>query len=116
MIQHTPENVRYELDEYYFMPEPHQLIFTHFPDDSRWQLLEKPIKLNEFETLVSVKSAFFKYGLQVVDHREAVIQVQEEVTVRIACPAVKVSVLYLQCSAVNVYCGPNWSVEKGYLH
>jgi transglutaminase/protease-like cytokinesis protein 3 len=74
------------------MPDPHQLIFTHFPNDKNWQLLERPITLAEFETLVSVKSAFFKYGLQVVDHREVVIVVRDEVTVRIRCPAVKVRI------------------------
>ena len=75
----TPENVRYELDEYYFMPDPHQLIFTHFPDDSSWQLLERPITLTDFENLVPVKSAFFKYGLQILSHREAVIHTNREV-------------------------------------
>jgi transglutaminase/protease-like cytokinesis protein 3 len=86
----TPENVRYELDEYYFMPDPHQLIFTHFPDEVGWQLLERPISLTDFENLVPVKSAFFKYGLQILGHREAVISTQQEVTVRIGCPPFKV--------------------------
>lgn len=85
----TPENVRYELDEYYFMPDPHQLIFTHFPDDLSWQLLERSISLGDFENLVPVKSAFFKYGLQILSHRSAVIQTKREVTIRIGCPPVK---------------------------
>ena len=89
----TPENVRYELDEYYFMPDPHQLIFTHFPDEVGWQLLERSISLTDFENLVPVKSAFFKYGLQIIGHREAVIRTQQEVTVRIGCPPFKVCVL-----------------------
>ncbi len=75
----TAENVRYELDEYYFMPDPHQLIFTHFPDDTSWQLLERTISLADFENLVPVKSAFFKYGLQILSHREAVIRTNREV-------------------------------------
>lgn len=72
------ENIRYELDEYYFMPDPHQLIFTHFPDDPNWQLLEKSISLHDFENLVPVKSAFFKYGLQILSHKEAVIKSMRE--------------------------------------
>lgn len=83
----APENVRYELDEYYFMPDPHQLIFTHYPDDANWQLLERVISLADFEHLVPVKSAFFKYGLQILSHREAVIRTNREVTVRIGCPS-----------------------------
>ena len=85
--------MRYELDEYYFMPDPHQLIFTHFPDDSSWQLLERPISLGDFENLVPVKSAFFKYGLQILSHREAVIRTNREVTIRIGCPPFKASTL-----------------------
>ena len=83
----TPENVRYELDEYYFMPDPRQLIFTHFPDDPNWQLLDKSIALADFENLVPVKSAFFKYGLQIMSHREAVIRSSREVTIRVGCPS-----------------------------
>ncbi len=85
----TSENVRYELDEYYFMPDPHQLIFTHFPDDQSWQLLERSISLADFENLVPVKSAFFKYGLQILSHKEAVIVTNREVTIRIGCPPFK---------------------------
>jgi hypothetical protein len=85
----TAENVRYELDEYYFMPDPHQLIFTHFPDSNSWQLLERTISLADFENLVPVKSAFFKYGLQILSHREAVIRTRREITVRIGCPPMK---------------------------
>ena len=79
VLQVTADNVRYELDEYYFMPDPHQLIFTHMPQDSNWQLMERPISLADFENLVPVKSAFFKYGLQILSHREAVIETNREV-------------------------------------
>lgn len=87
--QVTVENIRYELDEYYFMPDPHQLIFTHYPDDGSWQLLERSIALTDFENLVPVKSAFFKYGLQILGHREAVIHTKQEITIRIGCPQFK---------------------------
>ena len=75
------------------MPDPHQLIFTHFPDTLDWQLLEKNISLSDFENLVPVKSAFFKYGLQILSHREAVINSSREVTVRIGCPPFKAKTL-----------------------
>lgn len=82
----TAENVRYELDEYYFMPDPEQLIFTHYPDDKNWQLLASPVTIDEFENMVPVKSAFFKFGLQILSHRNAVIRTQNEITLRISCP------------------------------
>jgi transglutaminase/protease-like cytokinesis protein 3 len=85
--------VRYELDEYYFMPDPRQLIFTHFPLEARWQLLESPISLEEFEDLVPVKSTFFKHNLELVSHRNAVIGFDEEQTIIIGCPPAEVNKL-----------------------
>ena len=90
-LQVSPEDVYYELDDYYFMPDPCQLIFSHFPDSDDFQLLPQPISLTAFEDLVPVKSSFFKYGLQVLDHRHAVIHATtDELTVRIGFPSDKV--------------------------
>lgn len=108
--QVAPENVRYELDEYYFMPDPHQLIFTHFPDELGWQLLERAISLTDFENLVPVKSAFFKYGLQILGHREAVIRTHQEVTIRIGCPPFKVCVLNVSVLYINGNKIPSWKI------
>ena len=86
----SADNVRYELDEYYFMPDPRQLIFTHYPLDQRWQLLRQPISTEEFEELVPVKSTFFKQQLQLLSHRNAVIEVSKEQTIVIGCPPAEV--------------------------
>lgn len=40
------ENVRYILDTFYFLTNPSQLIYTHFPHDKDWQLLHHPITLD----------------------------------------------------------------------
>lgn len=41
--QSTTEEYHYQLDEYFFLIDPQQHIFTHFPDDPKWQLLERPV-------------------------------------------------------------------------
>lgn len=86
----TSDNVRYELDEYYFMPAPTQLIYSHFPENATWQLLEKPLTLAEFEELVPVKPTFFKYGLELLSHTNAIIHCNNDVSIRIDCPPEKV--------------------------
>jgi len=101
--QSSSENVRYELDEYYFMPAPSQLVFTHFPDDPDWQLLERPIDLEEFESLVPLKPMFFKYGLHLLSHTNAVIvcPAEQDVSIRIQCPQKKVSAYHQLLSSIT---------------
>uniref|UniRef100_A0A0K0EKG5 LIM zinc-binding domain-containing protein n=1 Tax=Strongyloides stercoralis TaxID=6248 RepID=A0A0K0EKG5_STRER len=59
--------LRYEYDDHYFMTDPEEFIYEFFPLDEEWQLLRKPITLQQFENLPFVRSLFFKYGLKFVD-------------------------------------------------
>lgn len=52
-----------EFDEYYFLPAHEELLFTHFPDDARWQLRPKPISLKEFKSHPHVRSELFRLGI-----------------------------------------------------
>jgi len=96
--------VRYELDEYYFMPDPTQFIMTHFPHDSRYQLLEKAISLEEFEQFVPVKSTFFKYGLELLSHTTAIVSVDQQETVVIKCPPLEVQLCVMKMAAFTQSC------------
>ncbi|KAL4660990.1 kyphoscoliosis peptidase-like [Arapaima gigas] len=51
-------------DDFYFLTDPEDFIDSHYPDDPRWQLLEGPITLEEFETRAFKTSDFFHLGLQ----------------------------------------------------
>lgn len=51
-------------DEFYFLTDPEDYIYQHYPDDSSWQLLEIPLPFSEFLNLPVVKSPFFNYGLR----------------------------------------------------
>ena len=74
----NPENLRYELDEYYFMPDPDQMIYSHFPDDPSLSLRDEPMKLTDFENLVFLKSSFFKHGLKLKSTEDAVIKINDQ--------------------------------------
>ena len=39
----------YKYEEHYFLTDPDQLINTHFPDETEWQLLATPWTLTNFE-------------------------------------------------------------------
>lgn len=50
--------------EHYFLTPPEQLIFTHFPDATRWQLLGRPRTLAEFQAFPVVSSGYFQYAIR----------------------------------------------------
>lgn len=61
--QNIPENLVYEYDDFYFVAEPEQLSYTHYPEDSAWLLLETPLTKEKFEQYPLVKSYFFTTGM-----------------------------------------------------
>lgn len=77
------ENLIYELDMFYFLPKPNQLIQTHFPDKREWQMLEHPLSLADFETIAFLNSYFFTLNLELRSHKECIINCGKELEVRI---------------------------------
>lgn len=68
-----------EVDEQYFLTDPRQLIWTHLPDDSKWQLMKTPMSEKDWgeqlyvrershEMEISIKRNL--YGKQVVQAKE----------------------------------------------
>ncbi|KAK7088433.1 hypothetical protein V1264_022356 [Littorina saxatilis] len=54
----------YKYDEFYFLTDPDDYVYQHYPDDPAWQLLDIPLPFSEFLNLPVVKSPFFNYGLR----------------------------------------------------
>ena len=48
-------------EDYYFCPVPEDFIFTHFPFESKWQLLQDGDSLSKrnFEKLAVIRDEFF---------------------------------------------------------
>jgi hypothetical protein len=70
---HHEDNIKYQYDEHYFLPDPEQFIYDFLPHDAEWQLLERPVSLEDFESMPFVRSMFFRYGLQFENQRQAVV-------------------------------------------
>ena len=64
----------YELDEFFFLTDPEEHIYMHYPDEEEWQLMEKPVTQEEFIGLPILKSQFFLYGLQLPANCQAVVE------------------------------------------
>lgn len=73
-------------ENYWFLTPPDQFIYTHFPEDPKWQLLQSPISKSEFENLPYLRAAFFKYGLELKDILENVIRVDSDLSLSINSP------------------------------
>uniref|UniRef100_A0A158QIP8 TGc domain-containing protein n=1 Tax=Rodentolepis nana TaxID=102285 RepID=A0A158QIP8_RODNA len=69
------DNVVYEYDDFYFLMEPQQAVYSHFPEDCRWQLLTKQLTLAQFESLPLTKSQFFKCAMDFRGEHHGVVQV-----------------------------------------
>ncbi|VDK80358.1 unnamed protein product [Dibothriocephalus latus] len=87
----------YGLETYYFLTHPGQLIYSHFPHDTEWQLLHHPITLKEFESFTYVRPAFFKYNLTMPSQRNAVIKSKDsEVRIALEFPSDSVNCLFFE--------------------
>ena len=75
-----------EFDEHYFMTAPSEFIYDHFPENSRWQLLNNPLSKAEFEQLVHVKSEFFRYNLIIGSHLEGNVKIDKEMNISVFAP------------------------------
>ena len=86
-----PENFCYALDEFYFLTDPDDMLYMHFPDEPDWQLLDRPRTQEEFINLPVVKSHFFAYGLKFPSKMDAIIETDSgtvEITLKTTNPTV----------------------------
>ena len=62
-----------KLDTYYFLTRPEQLVYTHFPSDSKWQLLPRnqQISSRQFANQPKVWSTFFSAELEIIEPKSS---------------------------------------------
>ncbi|XP_053398594.1 uncharacterized protein LOC123558094 isoform X2 [Mercenaria mercenaria] len=62
--QQSEGTLQHRINEFYFFPDPDKFVFTHYPDEIHWQLLESPITLKEFEEHVYIKERFYELDMK----------------------------------------------------
>jgi len=50
----------------YLFPQPRQFVYTHFPSEPKWQLLDPPLAAEQFVRLPYLRGTFFEHGLQLL--------------------------------------------------
>jgi hypothetical protein len=66
---------RHNSEYNFFLTNPSHFIYTHLPENSRWQLLESPWSSDEFYTAVGATDKAFRMGLKVDQHAASTIRV-----------------------------------------
>ncbi|KAM4625252.1 kyphoscoliosis peptidase [Polymixia lowei] len=76
-----------KFDDFYFLTDPEDFIDSHFPDEEKWQLLDNPVPLEEFERRVFKTSAFYTMGLRLIQPQHFYIVTDDgEASVSIGFP------------------------------
>jgi len=52
--------------DFYFGTNPEFFIYSHFPEDTKWQLLSNKITYSQFSSMASLIDSFFKYGFKAI--------------------------------------------------
>lgn len=82
------ENDRFvrRFQEHYFLTPPESFLLDHLPEESRWQLVDRPISIQEFEDYLYLKPAFFGYGLSVKSHYQNTLEIYDETKIEFYIP------------------------------
>ena len=71
---------------HYFFTTPSEFIYDHLPEDPRWQLLEKPITRDEFQSLVYLRPKYFEIGMHDISEPAGTIRSNGETIINLQAP------------------------------
>ncbi|MDR9402392.1 MAG: transglutaminase domain-containing protein [Halothece sp. Uz-M2-17] len=77
---------RQQFNPYYFATPPEQLIFSHFPANVNWQLLEQPYTMEDFQEFPTVSPDFFKKQINFMSHETKVIMMETPTKILLSVP------------------------------
>lgn len=86
------------VNEFFFLTPPDQFVYTHFPDDPKWQLKKDPISLEEFERYAYVRERYWQMNLCAEPNiKQAVITAQGgEAELKVHIPKQTAENIYFQ--------------------
>lgn len=59
----TRHRFQFRLDDHYFCSSPERFILDHYPADPKWQLLSRPVKLQQYQNGPCIHSGYFRLGV-----------------------------------------------------
>lgn len=77
-IKGMPTNSRQTLYDYYFFTDPKELILTHFPSNSKWQLLKTKVSKKDFFKTPLLYTNYFKTEIKLTDIQKGAIEIHKK--------------------------------------
>lgn len=85
-----------EFNPYYFATKPQEFIYSHFPENPQWQLLNTPVSRSQFDTFADVSSTLFEYDIKLISHKNLQIDTDNHLNITLQAPKNVVAIAQLK--------------------
>ncbi|MBN9418588.1 MAG: hypothetical protein J0I12_24265 [Candidatus Eremiobacteraeota bacterium] len=85
-------------DDFWYLTPPEKFVFTHFPKDSKWQMLADPWDRRRFESTPQYTGEFFSLGLKPPEALRVPVAVRPDTVLRFRAPEDVVGIAELRDS------------------
>jgi transglutaminase/protease-like cytokinesis protein 3 len=72
---------------FYFATPPQEFIYSHFPENPHWQLLDVAYSRSQFDNLPEVSADLFKHEIKLISNRSKQIYVDHRLAVTLQAPS-----------------------------
>ena len=90
-----------EFNPHYFATHPQEFIYSHFPKNPQWQLVNFPYARNQFDSLAHVSDNLFKHDIELVSHQNYSIYTDGRVNITLKVPQNVVAIAKLESKDGN---------------
>ncbi|BAQ64225.1 transglutaminase domain-containing protein [Geminocystis sp. NIES-3709] len=81
---------------YYFAPKPEEFIYSHFPENTQWQLLKTPFSRSQFDSFADISPNLFEYNIELISHKSFKINTDNRVNITLKAPKNVVAIAQLK--------------------
>jgi transglutaminase/protease-like cytokinesis protein 3 len=92
----TNNTFNQEFNPLYFATPPDELIYSHFPQQDKWQLLGQPYTRQQFNLLPEVSGALFSNNLELISHKTKTIYTNNNLNITLKAPQDVVAIANLK--------------------
>lgn len=101
-----------KFNPYYFATPADEFIYSHFPENEKWQLREIPLAREEFDSLPEVSTALFKNDIELISHKSNPIYTHNRLNITLKAPKNIVAVANLK--SANSELKDNYTLVQNY--